>query len=437
MTGISISVPLLVLGLSLCFWFLLFDKTKFTAAAIFIALTAGFAVFGISLRLDKLVPILIIISQLKFRAKHGHIYLFLLLSYVLVNGMIQYRFWVVPSNLNLFYGEFRWLVQFLQYLITILLSTVITFRFSNEKGRFKLTKFLVIFTFISATAVFYQYVALSLGLPQIGLTRTTGEIQVASFSSQGQRVFRPGGIIGEPKALAATMQLFLIPWLFGCLGHTGFQKSTINYLGYISLLIFVLTFSTTGYVTFIVTICTVGLISGKIKIRRRSLTRFLVFTGAFVLGILILGKASMVIDLFSARFTDRISSFTQQVEDLDQLALRIWSTNWNSILFGFGPGGVSFPMIEILMPGFDYALAPNLGIITILCDTGLIGALFLMLSLLFPFLRIKAEWHSLSPNNRAVRMLGITFFLLWLVGSSSLVYMGIGVGLILIEINDC
>ena len=436
MTGISISVPLLVAGLALCFWFLLFDKTKFTAAAIFIALTAGFAVFGISLRLDKLVPILIIMSQLRFKAKQSHINLFLFLSYALLNGMMQYSFWVVPSNLNHFYGEFRWLVQFLQYLISILLSIVITFRFSNELGRFKITKFLVIFTFISVIAVSYQYLALLLGLPQIGLTRTTGEIQVASFSSQGQRFFRPGGIIGEPKALAATMQLFLIPWLFGCLGYTGFKKTTINYLGYISLLIFVLTFSTTGYVTFIVTVCTIGLISGKIKIRRKSFTRLLVFICAFVLGVLIFGKASIVIDLFSARFTERILGFTQQVEDLDQLALIIWSASWNSILFGFGPGGVSFPMIEILMPGFDYALAPNLGIITILCDFGLIGALLLMSPLINPFLRIKAEWHRLSPNNRAVRMLGITFFLLWLVGSGSLVYMGIGVGLILIDINE-
>ena len=436
MTGISISVPLLIIGLGLCFWFFLFDKTKFTAAAIFIALTAGFAVLGISLRLDKLVPILIILSQLTFRAKQGHIILFLFLSYTFVNGVIQYNYWMVPSNLNYFYGEFRWLVQFSQYLITIFLSTIITFRFSDELSRHRLTHFLIIFTFISVAAVLYQYLALFLGLPQIGLTRTTGSVQVASFSSHGSRIFRPGGIIGEPKALAATMQLYLVPWIFGCLGFSGFKKATINYLGYASLLIFILTFSTTGYVTFIVTTCVVGLVSGKVKIKRKNLTRFLMFLSVLVLGLSILGKWDIVFDLFRARFTERISGFSQQVEDLDQLALSIWYESWNSIFFGLGPGGVSFPMIEILMPSFDYALAPNLGLISILCDVGLLGLLLLLVPLFLPILRIKGEWHRLSYNNRAVRMMGITFLLLWLIGSSSLIYMGIGVGLILIDINE-
>lgn len=440
MSGISLSLPLFLIGIGLLVygWFRL-RADQFHSLAFAVSLMAGFVTGGVVWRLDRLAP-LAAVTRLPRHASGELPVLAPFAIYTVLATLVFSRFWNVPDHVSLAYGELRFLVQLVNFAGLVGCTIVVSRSFLRGRAVQDLVQVIWWITAINVLVVVYQYVVLvTPGLPQIGISRSfQEEVQLAAFRHEGISIFRPGALAGEPKALAAIMVLYVVTWSAGVdFGNCGLIGPTSSKrLAVAALVVILLTFSTTALVTLTFALLGVRLANagegGAIAIRaKRRLTLILFLSLVGLLGVALWNPSGISIGLLNERYIGRLTGFTDNQTGLDQLALIVWSESLFRVVFGTGLGGISFDMMPHIFAGWTLAYAPNIGSIAVLCDVGLLGFGLLLLPLARLVLRSR-NMQRLRPDplRQTARSIGLCLCILWLVGSGPSLGLAVGLGLL-------
>jgi hypothetical protein len=166
----------------------------------------------------------------------------------------------------------------------------------------------------------------------------------------------------------------------------------------------------------------------RAKRRLAMLAIFILFT---VIGVALWFPAGMGIDMLTERYIGRLQSFTEDQKGLDQLALIVWSESLFRIVFGTGLGGISFNLMPYIDANWALAYAPNIGLVMVLCDLGLLGLGFILIPLVYLVLRSRnMQRIRPDPLRRSARTMGLCLCTLWLVGSGPSLGLAVGLGLL-------
>lgn len=435
-SGLSLSLPLFLIGLGLIVYgWLRLRADQFHSFAFATSLLAGFVTAGVVWRLDRLAP-LVMIGRLPRRRSGELEALAPFALYAVFATLVYSQFWHVPDHVSLVYGELRFLVQLINLAGLVVCAIAVSRSFLRGYAVRDLAQVIWWVTAINVLVVMYQYVALIVpSLPQIGISRSYYEdVQVAAFSFREISIFRPGALAGEPKALAAIMVLYLVTWLSGAdFGKRGpINPTNSRWLAVVALIVILLTFSTTALVTLTSAVIGVRIVNTRRRGNRRTMRRLALIV--FIMFLAIFSVALWFpsgVDMLTERYIGRLQSFTENQKGLDYIALMAWSESLFRIVFGTGLGGISFDMMPYIDPYWTLAYAPNIGVVTVLCDLGLFGLCLLLVPLLLFILRSrKMQRLRPDPMRRTARSIGICLCVLWLVGSGPSLGLAVGLGLL-------
>lgn len=438
MSGVSLSLPLFLIGICvLVYGWLRLRADQFHSLAFAVSLLSGFVTAGVVWRLDRLAP-LAMVARLPRRVSGELPALAPFVIYAVFATLVFSRFWNVPDQVSLAYGDLRFLVQLFNLAGLVACTITVSRSFLRGMAMQDLVQVIWWFTAINVLVVVYQYVVLVVpSLPQIGMSRSYDEdVRLASFSQGELNIFRPGALTGEPKALASIMVLYLVTWAagvnFGNRGPIGPTNS--RRLAVAALVVILLTFSTTALVTLTLAVFGVRLANageGSDLRALRRLSLIVVFIILAVIGVVLWLPSGEGVDMLTERYIGRLQGFTDDQKGLDQIALMVWSESLSRIVYGTGMGGISFEMMRYIDANWALAYAPNIGSVVVLCDLGLLGLGLLLIPLVRLVLRSrKMQRHRPDPMRRAARSIGLCLCILWLAGSGPSLGLAVGLGLL-------
>ena len=440
MSGISLSLPLFVIGIGLMVYArfrLRIDQ--FHSWAFAISLLAGFVTAGVVWRLDRLAP-LAIATRLSRRSNNELTALAPFAIYTVLATIVFSRFWNVPTHVSIAYGELRFFVQLVNFAGMVGCTIAVSRNFWHGKAMRDFVQIIWWITAINVFVVVYQYLVIFVpSLPQIGISRSYYEgVQIAAFHHGDLRIFRPGALAGEPKALAAIMVLYVVTWSAGVnFGNRGLIGPTSSKrLAAAATIVILLTFSTTALVTLTLALLGVRVANiggeGSITVRsKRRLILISLFILLALLSVVLWNPSGISIDLLNDRYVKRLTAFSSNHTGIDQLSLLVWSESLFRIIFGTGLGGISFDLMPYIDARWTLAYAPNIGSIAMLCDVGLLG----LCLLLFPIIRLVLRSRHMQrlrpdPLRQTTRSIGLCLCILWLVGSGPSLGLAVGLGLL-------
>lgn len=385
---------------------------------------AGFS-FIVNWTFGKVLPILAIPYAFR-KGKTGLVIFSGFVAYVFLNTIIQSFFWDIPVGVQFAYGEGRFAVQLFNFSMAALLTRATVLALND--GR-QVQVFWRMFTYamlIHGLASLYQLLAGSFGLPLLGISRPfdlamSGQVaDVAMFGTEsGQSVYRPGGLAGEPKGVAVLYGIYLTGYLFGgsslLLSQRDRLISRAAFL--LALLGFIAAFSTSAFIGIIPVALVCLYVWGIGKFTKTAFYLLLFLLISVPLWALV---SSISLDDFyrimELRTTGRFDNGELDLPvaaSIDEIR-----TNPLVALFGTGAGGSSFVIMKYLNQAFDYAYAPNVGIVFILVEHGLFGLLLLFVPYALLFLNAtRRSKRSRDPNITLLCAISISTFLLCLVGS--------------------
>lgn len=429
--GISISLPLFFVGAALILYgWLRLRPHEFHSLTFIASLLAGFITAGVVWRLDRFAPLLM--AGRISRRPSGTLWILLPFAlYAILWTLLSSLSWDIPDHVNPAYGEFRYIVQLFNFISMCICTWCVSRSFLSRDAPHHLYRAIAWITAINIAVATYQYVARSTGLPQIGISRSYDElVRVAAFSFGDIDIFRPGALVGEPKALAALMVLYLVVWYF----KPGQSSMVERGLAVAAAVILVLTFSTTALVTLLAagTFVLAAQIGESRKTQKQlGSTLAIGATGLVALSIMIALPATETQSLLYERYIGRLQGFAGDTSGLDQIALMVWADGPLRMLFGLGLGGISFYMMPFVDPTWALAYAPNIGIINVLCDLGVLGLILLTTPIIFLIHLSRVAMRAAPDDNRHVlRTIGICLCALWLFGSGPSLGLAMGLGLL-------
>jgi hypothetical protein len=291
------------------------------------------------------------------------------------------------------YREWRLWIQLANWVLLAGAGWVIAKTFAHPGAFLRARAVITTVATILCAYALYQAWAYSTGLPTTGIRRPvegvtaegTGE-QFAAYTLQGQVIFRPGSLIGEPKGLGAACVFWLALVLSnGLNGRLGWRAAAI--LGLLLLTLW-LTGSTSAWAGAMLV-----LIFGLWLIGRRGAHNLGVVFGT--LALLALGAAAwlrvrgmswqeitfQIVLPVQARFVDRLAEQGPLGETPEQLALDILKSNPSLALFGTGYGGISAHIAAALGGTSQFVLFPNNGLLGMVSNFGFVGLLMMLWSL--------------------------------------------------------
>jgi hypothetical protein len=388
---------------------------------------------GISWNLPKLAPIAAIFGRSARGPKlHGAFVGFLVLSCVWT--LLYSPFWNIPSGVDPFYGEYRAYVQIALLIITALASASFARAHSTAEQVFVFWVVLTTTVVVHSLFSFYQFLAWELGLPLIGISRAhnqtldLGVADIAAFVvDSGEAVIRPSGLAGEPKTAAVLYGMYAASSLFAGLPRS--DNRAVQLIGPVatvfSIISFILAFSTSAIVGFLTALllCTIYF-RNTVRLRRTLLV--ITGLGMTVLLMKLAGQTGGVGlgELITQRTLDRFDA--DFLDPPVEAALAELATNPIVLFLGTGQGGSSFVVMNYWGDAYRFAYSPNIGLILLLVEAGLIGVLLLVI----PYFRLARQISlRLNPSSYlhdwAVRFmfaLSLASFAICLAGS------GIGLG---------
>lgn len=426
MHTITFDIPLLVGGLALLVGLRIWGSRELfqVACQVVGTLWAQYSIV-VNWSLGKLVP-LFSASVYSGRLRHTHIY-YPFIAFTVFGACIGSLFWDVPVGIPFAYGQGRVWVQLAVFLSLVLSTRAFADAMSRPEGPFLMWKGLILIGLVHGTAFLYQYFAAAVGLPAIGVSRAHGLTingdagDLAAFSVEGVTdILRPGGLAGEPKTVAVLFALVLATAisagapasatnLWKLLARTSALLSAIGLVG---------AFATSAYVGFsavLLALTLLGLIRSK-----RYVGLAVVVLGGLLFANELLRALSLpsLYELLRIRLTDRIAA-----GDMDppvSAALQILARSPVILFLGTGLGGGTFSIQRILNTGFEYASTPNVGIVALLLELGLVGTLLLLspfaISVLSTRLRLGVSPH-MAWEPRFLLTLGTSAMILMLSGS--------------------
>jgi hypothetical protein len=301
-------------------------------------------------------------------------------GYVLASTGVAALFWNIPDDVAFFYGTGRSMVSLLTFGLAALSTMSLATALSTTGGTRLFWVTLRWLGVVHGTASMYQYAALSLGWPLIGISRPhdlTLEHNVpdlAMFVSRtGGEVFRAGALAGEPKAAAALFGtvLFCVLQVGYRLDQSRSDRMLSTCAAALSLFGFLGCFSTSGIA---------GLALALICAPLTSYRRQLFALGLAGCGVVLMTSGAAVWlgwssgDVLSVLSERTIERFQEEWDPPVQAALNAMSTSMPVAIFGVGEGGSTFHVMRYLNQSFEYAYAPNIGLIRLAVENGLIGA---------------------------------------------------------------
>ncbi|MCC6587582.1 MAG: hypothetical protein IT168_12870 [Bryobacterales bacterium] len=237
----------------------------------------------------------------------------------------------------------------------------------------------------------YQAAAIPRGWPSTGIRRpiagisasTTGE-QQAAFVVQGQTIYRPGSLLGEPKTLGGAC----ITWIAFALGRA--FTGRVTGIGLCSIGLFILTlFLTASTSAWGAALVSMLVFVYAVPPQRRTqvfiwggiMWGLLMTSGSFdIVGAYRVADSITVSDVIVERTVSRIED-SGVLEDLpEQYALSVLRSDYWKTVFGVGLGGMSFYIAQELPFASEYILFPNNGLLGWICNVGIVGLVLLLLT---------------------------------------------------------
>lgn len=426
MNVITFDIPLLVAGLLLLVWAKVFRSEQyFQILCQFVATFAAQYSLGVSWSLGRLVPILSAVSLSAKRSVGLKAYL-PFVSYVFLSSLIGSLFWSIPPSVHFWYGDGRVFLQLFNFAVLAGSCIALASAISQKGGPRLLVTFLQIAAVIHGLASVYQLLAANLGLPLIGISRSHGLTvddtagDVALFMSQsGAAMFRPGGLMGEPKSVAVLFGMVLLHGIF--VRSDGERSRAERALRVVSIALsaigFLAAFSTSAFFGFGCAFALCLVYVGSRHDRTKTIIRIVLVAATALAGWYAFydGSGDGLRDVLFQRSIERLDA---EMDPPVEASVNKMIESPLVAIFGVGLGGSSFIVMEFLGEAFDYAYAPNVGFILLLVEAGFVGtALFLGV---FALQVLRVGLSSLVKYDNEVRSLfviAVSMMLLCLAGS--------------------
>lgn len=427
MNIISFNTPLFwVVTLLLLYTFLRFGYQRLILAFHSAATFGVQFSFIVNWSAGKVLPILALPYALR-KGKTGLGVFSVFCAYVIVNTLIQSFFWDIPAGVHFAYGQGRFLVQLFNFSMTAMLARATVLALTDSS---QVQAFWKIFTYAMLAhglASLYQLAAGRLGLPLLGISRPFEQVMadrvadVAMFGTESrQTVYRPGGLAGEPKGVAVLYAIYMTGYLFGgsalALGRRNLLVSRAVFM--LSLLGFIAAFSTSAFIGIVPVAFFCLSIWGVKKFSKTAFYLLLFLAIAIPLWAIV---SSLSLDDFSRIIELRTVGRFEGGEEVDPSVVASIDeilAHPLVMLLGTGAGGSSFVIMKYLNQAFDYAYAPNVGIVLIIVEYGLIGMLLLFVPYAMVLLKAaERSKRSKDPNIMLLCAISISTFMLCLTGS--------------------
>lgn len=428
MNIIVFDIPLLILGLGLLIWARFFlTERDFQILCQFVATFNAQVSAGIAWSLGRVVPI---ISSTSFwRVKTPELSVFLpFLVYVFVSSPLASFFWNIPSDTAFFYGEGRVILQLTNFLFLFLSTRALTGILRDAEAVYLLWSMSKIVAIIHGVASIYQWIALEIGLPLIGISRSHdltlgGEVgDIAMFLDQfGREIIRPGGLAGEPKTVAVIFgMVFLTSTLLGfSLDRNKRDKYLSVAVVILSAFGFVVASSTSAFLGEIATVIFFYL-TGMYRYRKNLFYSLVFFIAAILIILAIfLSIDNSGLDELKDIFFQRTFNRLDEKMDLPvEAALVAMRENPLILVLGVGAGGSSFLVMEFLKESFKYAYAPNIGFILLFVEHGLVGVGLFLGVFFFQVMKVVKRLRKKESNEiKLLLSVGVSTMILSLCGS--------------------
>lgn len=430
METFTLDIPLLLTGLAALLW-LRFRRSNeiFQVACQFVGTFWAQYSFGVSWSLGKLVPFLAASRSGKKRIKHASIFI-PFVAYAVLGGSLAVLAWDIPERVDFAYGQGRFLLQTVILLTLAFTARAFAQAMTMPSGPQTMWKALVLMGLVHGVAFSYQYLASAFGLPYIGISRAHGQTLIegtadfAAFRIAGMDILRPGGLAGEPKTVAVIFGIVLLPCLLAGrpVGLSRRWEIASSASVAMAAVGFVGAFSTSAFIgAALAYLLLIGI--GMVRAKRTFIVvGVFVATMVSIEGVLRWLELPGITELLRERTLDRLQG-GERLDPPVAAALQLLSHDVRILFFGTGNGGGTFFVKEQLgVSDFEYAMTPNVGMVAMLLEFGVLGSLLLLLpaGYLFFLATARMRRHSTEDGKWEVKFLlalSVTCFVLMLSGS--------------------
>lgn len=410
MNVINLDFIFLVLGLPFVLWTWMFWPRRLASQILLFASTvqAQYS-WMVSWSLSKFCIFLLALDGIRKRPI-GLAPFLPYVFYVPLSSLVASLFWDIPDGVSFFYGEARIFVSLFNFMLLVLSAMSLAAAFTGSQGGRTFWYGLRWLAVVHGVFFLYQYVAMVLGLPLIGISRAFNltldgrAADVAAFvSGSGFEILRPGGLAGEPKTVAVIFGMILFATLY--VGHrldsNRLERIFTICVAFLSFFCFFAALSTSAF--FGLGAAFIGatlILKGKYLFQIGKRLLFLIVSGMLV--ILILFPMGDFSSLLFERTTDRLND---AMDPPVEASLNAMMNSVSIAFFGTGEGGSSFVIMKYLNSPFEYALSPNIGLIRLAVENGFIG----LILFLVPYaLLVKKAMLMLRFDQSGLRLLFFT-----------------------------
>jgi hypothetical protein len=346
--------------------------------------------------------------------------------YVIISSLVGCLYWKIPEDVAFFYGRGRAAVSMFNFGMLVLSTMSLASAFAVPGGGRILWLALRWLGVVHGVLSIYQYWAITLGWPLLGISRPHGltlegrVADVAVFvSATGAEILRPGGLAGEPKAAAVIFGTVLF-----CALHAGYGLDRNRRERLLTTCAALLSF--VGFVAALSTSAFVGLGAALILSLFLSRGRYLstvILLGSF-LTLAAVGLARWfdwsLGDLLTVASERTIERLTGAPDAPVAAALEAIRSSLPIALFGVGEGGSTFIVMEYLGQSFEYAYAPNIGFVRMFSENGLAGVLLFGTAYGILTMRSLRRVRAVADRYRALFVsASISSLCLFMTGSGS------------------
>ena len=410
MNIINLDLIILVIGLPFVLWTWMFRPRRFASQiSLFSSTVHAQYSWLVSWSLAKFCIFLLALDGIRQRPV-GLAPFLPFVGYVLLSSLVASVFWNIPGGVSFFYGEARIFVSLFNFMLLVLSTMSLAVAFTGSQAGRTLWYGLRWLAVVHGVFFLYQYVAMALGWPLIGISRAHGLTfgdqiaDVAAFvTGSGLEILRPGGLAGEPKTVAVIFGMVLFVTLY--VGHQLDSKRHERFFticaALLSFFCFFATFSTSAFFGLGAAFVGTKLIL-KWNYSYQIGKRLLLFIVPVLLVLLTFFSMSDFSSLLFERTTGRLSD---ALDPPVEASLHAMMNSVPIALFGTGEGGSSFVIMKYLNSPFEYAFAPNIGFIRLAVENGLIGLLLFFVAYA---LLTKRALLMLRSDRSDVRLLFFT-----------------------------
>ena len=303
----------------------------------------------------------------------------ILFGYAAIITVIGATMWPVEAmdTISPVYGKLRAWVQIVNWALWMGASWQVALAFSAPGALKKASPYILGVGLFLSFYAYYQFFANRYGLPIVDLG---SHLRHGAFIIEGERFFRPGSLVGEPKGFGA----ILVVWLSLLSTRMLYRAWGLWawFLLFVFLVTLLLTSSTSAWVS---AICLFGLVAYLVLRSKGSLRLVGVGVGFVPVVLLCFVVLDVVVftnvDLWEIFHLRLILRMEQPVSDMSEIvALEVLKEEPSLGLLGTGMGGMSFFIARYLGGEQTTILFPNNGLLGMICNLGIVGVFLILAS---------------------------------------------------------